>query len=444
MENNNINENTEPQVTEPINEIVEEPPISLGEAVNNTLMDPEIVPEAEKTVVEEPVAPAPVVEEPVAAAPVVEEPVAAAPVVEEPVAAAPVVEEPVAAAPVVEEPVAAAPVVEEPVAAAPVVEEPVAAAPVVEEPVAAAPVVEEPVAAAPVVEEPVVAAPVAEEPVAQQVAGSTDVKIEEPKVKPPKSHAPILFVIIIILALVLCYLLFGDKIFKKEAKPAPTPVVSALEFASMNSIDFLRLKSDGTYDLNLTNQIYKDTTLVRDKKGKYTKVDNTYTLDNGAVVIVNNDYAEVTNLVNNSEEKYEDILFEKTKLETVRTAINTNVVEYFKSGKAIVDGDVVKSEAEGKKAYETEVSNFAAELGSCYRLETGEEAINKNEFNCTLSYKIYLKDYTQSACSEGKEPYLKWLAPSGHCESDHISHDDYLSLSPSEGYKILSIDSSPV
>ena len=401
MENNNINENTEPQVTEPINEIVEEPPISLGEAVNNTLMDPEIVPEAEKTVVEEPVVAAPVVEEPVAAAPVVEEPVAAAPVVEEPVVAAPVVEEPVAAAPVVEESVAAAPVVEEPVAA-----------------------------------------PVAEEPVAQQVAGSTDVKIEEPKVKPPKSHAPILFVIIIILALVLCYLLFGDKIFKKEAKPAPTPVVSALEFASMNSIDFLRLKSDGTYDLNLTNQIYKDTTLVRDKKGKYTKVDNTYTLDNGAVVIVNNDYAEVTNLINNSEEKYEDILFEKTKLETVRAAINTNVVEYFKSGKAIVDGDVVKSEAEGKKAYETEVSNFAAELGSCYRLETGEEAINKNEFDCVLSYKVYLKNYTQSACSEGGDSYVKWLIPNGHCESDHISHDDYLSLSPSEEYKILSIDSS--
>ena len=405
MDNGNLNnnqenmndvtqENIEPQINESVNEVVEEPSVSLGEATNNTLMDPEIVPEVTEPVVEEPV---------VAAEPVVGEPV---------VAAEPVVGEPV---------VAAEPVVEEPA---------VAAEPVMEGPA---------VAAEPVVEEPAVAA----EPVVES-APATEIKKDE-TVKMPKSRLPLLLVLILVLALVLVYMLFGQKLFKKDKTPTPASnQVTIQEFSSLNGVDYFRIKDDNTYELNLTDEIYKDPTLVRDKKGKYTKVDNTYTLDNGAVVIVNNDYAEVTNLVNNSEEKYEDILFEKTKLETVRTTLNSNVAEYFKAGKVIVDGDVVKSEAEGKKAYENEVSNFAAELGSCYRLEVGNEAINKNEFDCVLSYKVYLKNYTQSACSEGEDPYVKWLAPNGHCESDHISHTDYISVVPTEQYRIAEWVDTPV
>lgn len=354
----------------------------------------------------------------------VEPVVEAVPVVEE----TPAVE---AVTPTVEEVPAAEPVVE----ATPVVEEtPVVEAAPVEPVVEAAPVVEE-TPAEPVVE----AAPVVEEtPVAEEVKPAEPEKTVT--VKTEKSKLPILLVIIVILTGVVLYLLYGDKLFKKNDKPVVTPTTSTIEYVSYDGTEYLKINSDGTYELNLTSQSYPDQEKINNKKGQYTKEGENYNLDNGAIVNVYNEYVEVTNLINTAEEKREEILFNNAKINEVRAKFDAEIKSY------------VANEKDEKKLFDVEraeVTNVEYDITQCFRLSMSDEAINKESITCQAELKIYLKDYSFEACSNGlnkKEGYqfASWTIPNGQCLTEYVTRSSFLEMSQNDSYKVIGESSSAV
>lgn len=398
MENNNLNEQTENLGTIPSQESVENTTQPIEEV--STPVESVVEPIAEQEIIDP--------ETMIQSEPVVEEPVQAEASVTEQM----VTEEPVISESVVE------PVTE------PVVKEgaPTEAS-VTEQMVTEEPVVE-------VASEPIVS----ETPVVESTAVAEEVK-EKPKKVKKGGSAPILFIIIIILLLVVLYMLFGKKLFNKEKPVTPAPQVTVQEYVSFNSSDYLKIKSDGTYELNLTSSAYTEPEKVRDKKGSYTKSDQSYALDNGGIATVYSDYVEINNIINGDEQKREEILFDRSKLDNARNAINSAITTY------------ITNEQDNAKTYDiprAEVVSVSSELRNCFRTTTIGD-IDKSSIKCEANYTISLKDYDYNACLTGLNnnqkagyQFWSWTKPNGSCQENGISRTGFFSLDQNNNYNILS------
>ena len=61
-------------------------------------------------------------------------------------------------------------------------------------------------------------------------------------------------------------------------------------------------------------------------------------------------------------------------------------------------------------------------LNYCYRKVTNASGttLSYGTGVCPITYKLYLKNYSQSACKKGNAPYDKWLVQYATCKSSHI------------------------
>lgn len=205
--------------------------------------------------------------------------------------------------------------------------------------------------------------------------------------------------------------------------------------ATINStLKYSSFDSDRDSQLTLDNEKYKYTLKVdrnvyklKKASGKFNRTRNgeVYELDNGVTVENYGKYVAV-NLTNTGSSKYQLILFNQTEAKNVRKKISDSMIKDFSMGLAYsrVNGKTDSAKvSKMAQAYKDEVKSFKIDnLNYCYRKVTNASGttLSYGTGVCPITYKLYLKNYSQSACKKGNAPYDKWLVQYATCKSSHI------------------------
>ena len=268
--------------------------------------------------------------------------------------------------------------------------------------------------------------------------------VEEPKIEPPKEKkskgSSIIIILLILVILGLGGYIVYDKFIEKDDKTKSNDITevdngnknnNTIEYVSFDGKEYLKLNEDGTYQLNISRISGNDIT----KKGSYKKEnDNSYSLDNGSKVEIKDNYIEITKLETENFKFVNAVLFDKNKLTDIKTKINNNITTYIENLK-----NNYPNLAEIEKV-ETNIK------GSCFRYAIQETDKDKEQINCSITYKIYLKDYNATECkddlsqeNENNSKYFGYMIPSGECKENYILSGKFFKLNQNDNYKITSV-----